>query len=153
GLVGQGEVLYADGRYTEALTRFDEAVQKDPANVPGILGSAKTKIALERLQDAKVQLTAARAKAPKDMNVALWLGRVEEALGNMKVAEEQYSTAVDLADPQNPEAIQAYAACAKFLASQGKNAEAAARLEQARVKLPDTAALQRAFGEVAVAQG
>ncbi len=152
-LVGQGEVLYADGRFTEALTRFDEAVTKDPSSIAALLGSAKTKIGLERLQDAKTQLTVARQKAPKDMNVALWLARTEESLGNKKVADDLFSTAVDLADPQNPEAIQAYAAYAKFLASQGKTAEASAKLEQARTKLPDTAALQRAIGEVAVAQG
>ncbi|MBX3198300.1 MAG: zinc-ribbon domain-containing protein [Labilithrix sp.] len=152
-LVGQGEVLYADGRHTEALTRFDEAVTKDPSSMAAVLGSAKTKIALEHLADAKAQLTAARQKAPKDMNVALWLARVEEALGNKKAADDLYSTAIDLADPQNIEAIQAYAAYAKFLASQGKTAEAAAKLEEARTKLPDTAALHRAMGEVAVAQG
>ncbi|MCW5837959.1 MAG: tetratricopeptide repeat protein, partial [Labilithrix sp.] len=152
-LVGQGEVLYADGRHTEALTRFDEAVTKDPSSVAAVLGSAKTKISLERLADAKAQLTAARQKAPKDMNVALWLARAEEALGNKKAADDLYSTAIDLADPQNPEAIAAYAAYAKFLASQGKAAEAAAKLEEARTKLPDTAALHRAMGEVAVAQG
>ncbi|HVJ93402.1 MAG TPA: tetratricopeptide repeat protein, partial [Labilithrix sp.] len=152
-LVGQGEVLYADGRFTEALTRFDEAVSKDPTSTPALLGSAKTKIGLERLADAKTQLTAARQTAPKDMNVALWLARTEEALGNKAAAEELYSTAVDLADPQNPDAVNAYAAAATFLASQGKMAEAAAKLEQARGKLPDTAALRRAFGEVAVAQG
>ena len=152
-LVGQGEVLYADGRYTEALTRFDEAVTKDASSIAALLGSAKTKIGLERLQDAKTQLTTARQKAPKDMNVALWLARTEESLGNKKAADDLYSTAVDLADPQNPDAIQAYAAYAKFLASQGSTAEAAAKLEQARTKLPDTAALQRAIGEVAVAQG
>ncbi len=152
-LVGQGEVLYADGRFTEALTRFDEALSKDPTSIAATLGSAKTKIALERLSDAKAQLVAARQKAPKDMNVALWLARTEEALGNKKAAEDLYSTAIDLADPQNSDAVQAYAAYARFLASQGKNAEAAAKLEQARAKLPDSPALHRAFGEVAVAQG
>jgi predicted Zn finger-like uncharacterized protein len=152
-LVGQGEVLYADGRHTEALTRFDEAGQKDPSSTAAMLGSAKAKISLERLADAKTQLTAARQKAPKDMSVALWLARTEEALGNKKAADDLFSTATDLADPKNPEAIQAYAGYAKFLASQGKAAEAAAKLEQARAKLPDTPALRRAFGEVAVAQG
>jgi tetratricopeptide (TPR) repeat protein len=152
-LVGQGEVLYADGRNTEALTRFDDALAKDPSSTRALLGSAKTKIALERLADAKSQLTAARQKAPKDMDVALLLARTEEALGNKKAAEELYGTAVDLADPQNPEAVQAYAAFAKFLAAQGKNVEATAKLDQARAKLPDSAALQRAMGEVAVAQG
>jgi cellulose synthase operon protein C len=152
-LVGQGEVLYADGRYTEALTRFDEAISKDATSTAATLGSAKAKIGLERLADAKAQLAGARQKAPKDMSVALWLARVEEALGNKKVAEELYSTSVDLADPQNPESVEAYATYARFLASQGKNAEAATKLEQAKTKLPDTASLRRAFGEVAVTQG
>jgi tetratricopeptide (TPR) repeat protein len=152
-LVGQGEVLYADGRNAEALTRFDDAVQRDPANIGAILGSAKAKIALERLSDAKAQLSAARQKAPRDMNLALWLAKVEEALGNKKPAEDLYAIACDLADPQNADAIQSYAAFARFLASQGRKSEADAKLEQARAKLPDSASLQRAFGEVAVAQG
>lgn len=152
-LVGQGEVLYADGRYTEALTRFGEAVQKDPTGLAATLGDAKTKIALERLADAKSQLTAARTRMPKEMLLALWLARAEQALGNKTVAEKLYGDAIDLADPQNPDAIQAYAAFASFLASQGKTADAQAKLDQARAKLPDTPALQRAFGDVAAAQG
>jgi tetratricopeptide (TPR) repeat protein len=152
-LVGQGEVLYADSRFAEALTRFDDAAQRDPTSLQALVGSAKTKIALERLSDAKAQLAAARQKAPKDMGVALWLARTEEALGNIKPAEDLYATACDLADPQNPDAIQAFGAYAKFLASQGRKSDADAKLEQARAKLPDSAALQRAFGEVALAQG
>jgi tetratricopeptide (TPR) repeat protein len=152
-LVGQGEVLYADSRYTEALTRFDEAVKKDGSSVPAIIGSAKAKIALERLADAKGQLADARKRFPKDMGIALWLAKAEEALGNRTVADQLYNSALDLADPTNPDAIQAYAAYASFLASQGKTAEAQAKLDQARAKLPDSAALQRAFGEVDVLQG
>jgi cellulose synthase operon protein C len=152
-LVGQGEVLYADGRYTEALTRFDEGVLKDPTGIAPMLGAAKTKIALERLADAKAQLTAARTRAPKDMGVALWLAKAEESLGNKTVAEKLYAEALDLADPTNPDAIQAYSAFASFLASQGRATEAQAKLDDARAKLPDTAALQRSFGDVAATQG
>ena len=152
-LVGQGEVLYAESRATEALTRFDEALSKDPANVTATIGSAKSKVALERLADAKTQLTAARAAWPKEMGIALWLAKTEEALGNRKPAEELYTAAIDLADPTNPDAIQAYAAFARFLANQGRANEAQAKLEQARTKLPDSAGLRRAFGEVALAQG
>lgn len=152
-LVGQGEVLYADNRFTEALTRFDEAVTKDPSGVPAIIGAAKTKIALERLADAKAQLTAARTKHPKDMGLAMWLARAEEALGNKKGAEKLYNDAIDLTDPQNPDAIQAYTAFATFLVKQDRVSEAQAKLEQARQKLPDTASLRRAFGEVATTQG
>ncbi|MBS2012115.1 MAG: zinc-ribbon domain-containing protein [Deltaproteobacteria bacterium] len=152
-LVGQGEVLYADNRFTEALTRFDEAVTKDPAGIPATIGAAKTKVALERLADAKAQLSAARAKHPKDMGLAMWLARTEEALGNKKGAEKLYNDAVDLTDPQNPDAIQAYTAFATFLVKQDRVSEAQAKLEQARQKLPDSASLHRAFGEVATTQG
>lgn len=152
-LVGQGEVLYADGRNTEALTRFDEAVQKDPTNLPAIIGAAKTKLKLEKFADAKTQLTNARKVFPKDMGLALWLAKTEDALNNRAEAEKYYQAAIDLADPQNPEAITAYAQYASFLAMAGKTADAQAKLDQARAKLPDSPALQRAFGEVAAAQG
>ncbi len=49
------------------------------------------------------------------MLLALWLGKAEEALGNKTVAEKLYNDAVDLADPQNPDAILAYSALAAFL--------------------------------------
>jgi predicted Zn finger-like uncharacterized protein len=152
-LIGLGEVLYADGRFTEAMTRFDEATKKDPSSVQAAIGAAKSNIALEHLADAKAMLAAARQRVPKDMGLAMWLAKCEEALGNKPVAEQLYSTAIDLADPANPDAIQAYASFARFLAGQGKVAEAQARLDAAKAKLPDSAALQRAFGEVASTQG
>ncbi|MEZ4262901.1 MAG: tetratricopeptide repeat protein [Polyangiaceae bacterium] len=152
-LVGQGEILYADGRYSEALTRFDEAVGKDPNNLNALVGSAKSKISLERLKEAKDQLTAARATYPKEMAVALWLAKAEEALGNKSAAERLYDAALTLVDPQNPDSIQAFAGYAAFLAAQGRTTDAQEKLDLARSKLPDSAQLQRAFGDVAVAQG
>ena len=87
------------------------------------------------------------------MGVTLWLAKAEEALGNKSVAEKLYNESLDLADPANPDAIDAYAAIASFLASQGRPQEAQQKLDQARSKLPDTAVLQRSFGDVAEAQG
>ncbi len=152
-LIGQGELLYADGRYTEAISRFDEAIQKTPDDLDAICGAAKTKIALERLQDAKTQLTTARSTFKSEMLVALWLGKAEEALGNKSVAETEYNVAIELADPQLPNAVEPYAAIAKLLAAQGRTAEALQKLELAKSKLADTPALQRAFGDVLAAQG
>jgi tetratricopeptide (TPR) repeat protein len=152
-LVGQGEVLFQDSRFGEALTRFDTALQTDALNIDAIVGDAKTQIALEKLTDAKTQLVNARAKFPKDMRVALWLGKAEEALGNKKAAEDQYLSAIDLADPTQPDTVSVYVALATLLATQGRAAEAEQKLEQAKQKLPDSAQLQRAFGEVAAAQG
>ena len=151
-IAGEGQVFYVDGRYAEALSRFDEVVRKEPTNLPATIGRAMTMIALERFGDAKTVLTAARQRAPKDVSVALWLARAEEALGDKARAEELYTSTVDLADPQDPDAIQAHASFASFLAAQGRTNEAATKLEQSRSKA-DSAALQRAFGDIAVAQG
>jgi tetratricopeptide (TPR) repeat protein len=152
-LLGQGDLFYADTRYMEAATRFDEASAKDPNNADALIGSAKTKIALERPQDAKVQLTQALKTFPKDMRVPLWLGVSEEKLGNRQAAEQLYDKAITLADPKHPDAVTAYALLAQMLAAQGRTQEASAKLEQAKGKLPDSSALQRALAEVAVAQG
>jgi predicted Zn finger-like uncharacterized protein len=152
-LIGEGELLYADGRYTEAISRFEEAVQKSPDDVDAVCGAAKTKIALERLQDAKTQLTAARSTFKSEMAVALWLGKAEDALGNKSVAESEYNVAIALADPALPNAVEPYAALAKLLAAQGRTTEALQKLELAKSKLVDTPALQRAFGDVLAAQG
>lgn len=152
-LVGQGEVLFADGRYTDASSRFGEALSKDPSSISALLGSAKSKVALEQLADAKTQLQAARQQAPKDMGITLLLAKVEDALGNKKAAEELYKAAIDLASTDNPDAIQAYAAYAKYLAKAGKTADAQATMDAAKTKLPDGPQLQRALGEVCEQQG
>ncbi len=152
-LVGQGEVLYSDGRYTEALTRFETAVQTDPNSVLAIVSAAKAKLPLERLQDAKTQVAAARAKFPKDWRVAYWLGRAELALGNKAVAEKEFISAVDLVDREDADAVQPYVSLAMLYGGQGKAKEANLRLAEAKSKLPDTATLRRALGDMAAQQG
>ncbi len=152
-LLGQGEVFFADGRYTEALSRFDTAVQSDPTNPAAIVADAKAKLSLERLSDAKTQLAAAQKAMPKSMAISYWLGRAEEQLGNKKGAEEAYVGAIALADPKDRDSIQPYVALSTLLATQGRATEAQARLDEARAKLPDSSAMQRALGEVAAAQG
>jgi tetratricopeptide (TPR) repeat protein len=152
-LIGQGEVLYSEGRNTEALARFDTAVQLDPKRVLGIVSDAKAKLVLERLADAKAQLTAARATFPGDVRVPYWLAKVETALGNKKAAEDAYTVAIGLADATKLDPIQPYLGLAEMLAGAGRATEAQAKLDEARGKLPDSAAMERALGEVAAVQG
>ena len=152
-LMGQGEIFYADGRYTEAATRFDEASIKDPTNSDAVIGAGKTKIKLERFQDAKNQLVTAEQTFPKDMRVFLWHARAEEALGNRQVAEGIYNKSIALSDPKQADAILPYGMLSEMLAAEGRIAEAQGKLDEAKTKLPDSPALQRALAEVAVAQG
>src|SRR5262249_5653174 len=65
-LAGMGEVLYRQGRFTDALARFEAGIQADPEGTLAKIGVAKTKIALERLQEAKDQLKRLREARPAD---------------------------------------------------------------------------------------
>jgi predicted Zn finger-like uncharacterized protein len=152
-LLGLGELLYADSRYTEALGRFDAAVNADPSSIPAIIGSAKTKVGLERLADAKTQLTDAIKRMPKAWPLHLWLGKTQEALGDKSGAEKEYRAAVDGLNAKDQDAISPYVALASLLAAQGRAEDAQAKLEEAKGKLPPSAAMDRAFAEVAAAQG
>jgi tetratricopeptide (TPR) repeat protein len=146
-------VLYTEGRNTEALARFDTAVQIEPKNVRAIVSDAKAKIVLERLADAKTQLTAARTAFPTEMRIAYWLAKAETALGNKKAAEDAYLVAIGLANPTRADAIEPYVGLAEMLAGAGRATEAQAKLDEAKSKLPDSAVMQRALGEVAAIQG
>ena len=151
-LAGMGELLYREGRYTDALARFEAGVQADPEGVAAKIGAAKTKIALERLQEAKEQLKKLRDARPTDIEVVYWLGRAEEALGDKTAAERSYTDAIALG-PSKPEVVQAYVALSQLLASQGRPADARAKLAEAKTALPPSAAIYHAIGDVELVSG
>lgn len=152
-LMGQGEIVYTEGRYAEALARFDAAVQKEPLNVLAIVGKAKAMMGLERLADAKAVLDGARTQFPKDMRIVYWLANVERALGAYVEAERDFLAAIALVNPASPDASAPYLGLSLLLAAQDRINEAKERLAEAREKLPDSAPMNRAFGEVALAEG
>jgi tetratricopeptide (TPR) repeat protein len=154
-LNGEGKLLMADGRSAEALARFDTALRSDPNSPSTIANDAEAKIALERLADAKQQLLAARERFPKSIDILLLLARAEQRLSNEKAAEENLKAAlaVAVADPNQPDAVRPYAALSKLLASRGHVSDARAALDDAGRKLPPSAELDRAFGEVSELEG
>src|SRR5262249_57067178 len=117
-LAGMGEVLYREGRFTDALAKFEAGIQADPDGTLAKIGAAKTKIALERLQEAKEQLKKLRDARPNDFEVVYWLGRTEEALGDKAAAERIYGEAIGRGG-KRPQTIEAYVALSPLLASQG----------------------------------
>lgn len=151
-LAGMGELLYREGRYTDALARFETGVQADPEGVAAKIGAAKTKIALERLQEAKEQLKKLRDARPNDIEIVYWLGRAEDALGDKTAAERDYGEAIALG-PSKPEVVQAYVALSQLLASQGRPTDARAKLAEAKAALPPSAAIYHAIGDVELVSG
>lgn len=151
-LVGLGDALYRSGRYSEALARFQAAVQADADDVLAQVGVAKTTIALERLNDAKTMLKTMREAHPKSMAVAYWDGRVQDALGNRAEAEAAYKAAIANGGSE-PGVVDAYVALSLIQSQQGQTEEAKKTLTDAGEKLPPSPSVQRALGDVALQQG
>jgi cellulose synthase operon protein C len=152
-LDGEGRLLMNEGRYTEALARFDTALQVD-ANAPDVIADdAEAKVALERLADAKQQLVAARGRFPKNLPVMLLLAKTEEHLGNVDAAETILKGALSLVDPSRDDALLPYVAMSELLSARGRLGEARDMLDDAKKKLPPSATLERAFGDISELQG
>ncbi len=119
-LNGEGRLLMNEGRYTEALARFDTAMQVDGSSPDTIANDAEAKLALERLADAKQQLVAARERFPKSLSVMLLLAKVEQHLGNNDAAEAVLRSALAFADPQRADALLPYVAMSELLSARGR---------------------------------
>jgi tetratricopeptide (TPR) repeat protein len=151
-LAGMGELLYREGRFTDALARFEAGIQADPEGTSAKIGAAKTKIALERLGEAKEQLKRLRDARPNDLEATYWIGRVEEALGDKAAAERAYGEAITLAGGK-PDAIDAYVSLSQLLASQGRPGDAQTKLAEAKKTLPPSATIFRAIADVDLGAG
>ncbi len=151
-LRGQGELFIREGRYTEALTRFETALQAGAFAPETVADVARALLKLERLQDAKKRLSEGVEKFPNHPTLLALMGQVEQHLGNLPAAEMRFQAAIAAVDASRRDAIFPFVALSGYLSARGQPKEAEAVLQDARKKLPDSAALQKAFGEVAEAQ-
>ena len=151
-LNGLGDALYRAGRFSEAQARFEASTQADPDDLSAKVGVAKSKLALERVDDASANLKKLRDTYPASVPVAYWYGRALEAAGNRAAAEAVYR-AVLKAPGKDPQTVDVYIALALMQSQQGRNDEAQKTLADARAQLPDVPAIHKALGEVALSQG
>ena len=151
-LNGLGDALYRAGRFSEAQARFEASTQADPDDLSAKVGVAKSKLALERVDDASANLKKLRDTYPASVPVAYWYGRALEAAGNRVVAETVYRGVLK-APSNDPQTVDVYIALALLQSQQGRNDEAQKTLADARAKLPDVPGIHKALGEVALSQG
>lgn len=151
-LLGNGELLYRAGRFSEASARFEAAIRADAQNIQAKVGAAKTWMAQERTKEAKDLLRKARESQPKEALLAYYLGRAEDALGNKKEAEAAYAEAISLGKGEE-DLVSAYVALSYLLGSLGRAEDAAAKLNEAAEKFPNSPALHKAKGEIALSLG
>lgn len=152
-LSGEGRLLFNEGRYAEALARFDAALKVSPGSAVAIASDAEAKIALERLDDAKQQLLAARARYPKSIPILLSLANVEHHLGNNDAAEADLRAAIAAIDATRSDAVLPYVAMCELQSALGRLSDAKATLEDAKRALPPSPGLERAFGAFEEFQG
>ncbi len=156
-LIGAGRSLLLDERYRDALTRFEAAIetatQHPDTNPPAEgerplldearLGAARAMFHLDRAQDALRALVALGESRPEDGEVALWLGRVSEALGEVADAETHYRDAISLM----PDRFEPYLALSQLFYANDRNNDAAEVLQQARDVVEESAEMRRLLGE------
>jgi tetratricopeptide (TPR) repeat protein len=150
-LAGLGEALFRAGRYAEALAKFETGAQSTPDEPVLKVGAAKSKLMLERIEEATGALAAIVQARPLDAAAALWYGRALEAGGARDRAAAVYRTAISEA-PAGPDIVDVTIALAMLLSQDGQAEEAQKVLATARERLPESASLRRAIGEVALGQ-
>jgi tetratricopeptide (TPR) repeat protein len=151
-LTGLGETLFRAGRYSDALARFESSRQVDPKDISAQIGVAKSKLSLERIEEAQKALKELAKEQPKSAVVALWNGRAAEAAGDRDRAGAVYHAAIEKAE-KGPELIDVYVALAVLQNERGLSDQAQKTLADARAKLPESSALHRALGDLALLQG
>lgn len=151
-LTGLGDALCRAGRYSEAQARFEAGAQADPDDIIAKVGVARSKLALERVEDANQILKKLRETHAKSVLVSYWYGRVQEALGNRSEAEAIYREALKSA-PLDPMIVDVYIALALLQNQQGRTAEAQQTLDDAQKVLPPSPSIHKALGDVALSQG
>jgi len=152
-LLGAGRVLFEDGRFRDAMARFETVIQgggelpptegERPPLVEARLGSARCMLRLDRVQDGAALLESLAAERPEDGAILLWLGRAEETLGQNTPAEQHYRDAIRLA----PTAFDAYLALAQLFFASDRSSDAVAVLAEAERQVPETASMRRMMGE------
>jgi cellulose synthase operon protein C len=150
-LRGLGEAQFRSGRFSEAVAHFEAGLQAAPADLVAEVGVAKSKLSLERIEDALKALQKLSQTAPKNAKVAYWFGRALEASGDKDRASATYRAAMESAAPA-PELVDVYVALAVLQNERGQPEQAQKTLSDARKKLPESAALHRALGELAMLQ-
>ncbi|MET0411016.1 MAG: tetratricopeptide repeat protein, partial [Polyangiaceae bacterium] len=151
-LIGLGEVLQSAGRNAEALARFQVAAEADPQSLAAQLGIARAQLELGRTEEARALLTKLNEQYPKQPEIVHWTGRVQQNLGSNQAALDAYRTAIELA-PARPDSLKSYLALSKLESQLGEIALATKALDEAQAKLPPSAPLFKAFGEIAQSQG
>jgi tetratricopeptide (TPR) repeat protein len=141
--VGQGDLLWAKGRYPDALETYNKAVETQPDYAPAYLGRCKTLISLKRPLEAIVSCDDALAYSTYYPEAVRRKGNAEEQQGNLLAALALYEET----NRQRPAMFEAWLDRGRVLQKLGRSAEAIAAIDQAIARNRESAEAWTVRGE------
>jgi tetratricopeptide (TPR) repeat protein/2-polyprenyl-3-methyl-5-hydroxy-6-metoxy-1,4-benzoquinol methylase len=147
-LIDEGNALEEQGRVSEAMVRYDAAVQADPQCARGHLNRGNI-LASSQFDAAREAYQLAIVCDPRYGAAHFNLGNLNYGAGEFEVALRNYQVAIGI----KPDFADAFVAMANTLDSLGRTAEAVESYERALVLNPGYAEVHFNLGVLAATQG
>jgi len=148
-LIDEGNALEEQGRVTEAMARYDAAVQADPRCARAHLNRGNVLLASGRIDEAGAAYESAIACDPHYAAAHFNLGNLNCRAGEYERALHNYQTAIGI----KPDFANAFVAMGNTLDSLGRTSEAIASYESALALNPVDAGARFNLGLLAMTQG
>jgi tetratricopeptide (TPR) repeat protein/2-polyprenyl-3-methyl-5-hydroxy-6-metoxy-1,4-benzoquinol methylase len=148
-LIDEGNVLEEQGRTTEAMARYDAALQADPRCARAHLNRGNVLLAGARIDEARSAYQRAIACDPHYAAAHFNLGNLNSRAGEYERALHDYQVAIDL----KPDFADAFVAMANALANLGRASEAIERYERALAINPGYVEVHFNLGVLAMTEG
>ncbi|MEO1069870.1 MAG: serine/threonine-protein kinase [Cyanobacteria bacterium J06638_6] len=139
----QGDRLWSQGRFPDALVTYNEAVATQSDYAPAYLGRCKTLISLKRPIEAIAACDDALAYSTYYPDAVRSKGNAEEQQGNLLAALELYEST----NRQMPAMFEAWLDRGRVLQKLGRSAEAIAAIDQAIARNRESAEAWMVRGE------
>lgn len=148
-LIDEGNALEEQGRISEAMARYDAAVQADPRCARAHLNRGNILLEGGRLDEARGAYQLAVACDPRYAAAHFNLANLHYRAGEFGLALSGYRAAVDI----RPDFVDAFVAMANALDSMGRADEAVECYERALAIRPDYAEAHFNLGVLETARG
>jgi tetratricopeptide (TPR) repeat protein/SAM-dependent methyltransferase len=148
-LIDEGNALEEQGRFAEAMARYDAAVQADPRCARAHLNRGNILLAGSQLEEARSAYQLAIACDPQYAAAHFNLGNLNYRAGEYEGALGNYQAAIVI----RPDFADAFVAMANALDSLGRTAEAVESYVRALAIHPDYAEVHFNLGMLATTQG
>jgi tetratricopeptide (TPR) repeat protein len=148
-LIDEGNALEEQGRTTEALARYDAAIQAEPHCARAHLNRGNVLLAGAKIDEARSAYELAIACDPHYAAAHFNLGNLNSRAGNYQAALQNYRVAIDI----KPDFAGAFVAMGNTFDSLGRTSEAKESYERALALNPGDAGVHFNVGLLAMTEG